>query len=170
MIIIIQFLLIFSFNTRASTDINTIRTKYYSAIENENECEKLFKELELVQNNSGLLKAYYAATTALMAKHSWSPATKISYVNKSQELFSEAILKSPKIIEIRYLRLQVENNTPAILNLSKHLESDKKYLKENFETFVKEIGKIEGKKVLDFFQHYKLCSIDEYQNMKKWIL
>ena len=102
MIIIIQFLLIFSFNTRASTDINTIRTKYYSAIENENECEKLFKELELVQNNSGLLKAYYAATTALMAKHSWSPATKISYVNKSQELFSEAILKSPKIIEIRY--------------------------------------------------------------------
>ena len=78
-----------------------VRRKYFEAIGNERKVEILLKQLQEIHNPSALLLAYRAACESMMAQFSWNLYTKLAQVNKSFDLFAEAIKKDSQNAEIR---------------------------------------------------------------------
>ncbi|WP_338793442.1 hypothetical protein [Bernardetia sp. MNP-M8] len=109
------------------------RKKYFEAIGNERKIERLLKQLQEIENPSALLLAYCAACESMMAQFSWNPYTKLAQVNKSFDLFKEAIKEDSQNTEIRFLRFSVQHNVPDFLRKNREFEEDKTVLVENFD-------------------------------------
>lgn len=109
------------------------RKKYFEAIGNERKIERLLKQLQGIENPSALLLAYRAACESMKAQFSWNPYTKLAQVNKSFDLFKEAIKEDSQNVEIRFLRFSVQHNVPDFLRKNREFEEDKDVLLENFE-------------------------------------
>ena len=110
-----------------------VRKKYFEAIGNERKVEILLKQLQEIHNPSALLLAYRAACESMMAQFSWNLYTKLAQVNKSFDLFAEAIKKDSQNAEIRFLRFSVQHNVPDFLRKNREFEEDKDVLVENFD-------------------------------------
>ena len=107
-------------------DINQLRKEFNLAIEDGKKANSLFEILsQLKPANNTLQYAYLGATEALLAKHSFNPLSKLSYVNNALAKLNKAVALSDKNIEIRYMRFSVEANMPAYLGYSKHVADDK---------------------------------------------
>ncbi len=116
-------------NASNMNDINQLRKEFNLAIEDGKKANNLFDVLsQLKPANNTLQYAYLGATEALLAKHSFNPFSKLSYVNNALTKLNKAVELSDKNIEIRYMRFSVEANMPAYLGYSKHVEDDKKML------------------------------------------
>ena len=81
-----------------------------------------------------MILGYTAATEALMAKVTWNPYSKFSYLFKSKETFKKAIDKNSSNVEIRFLRFAVEHHLPKYLGLSKNMQSDKEVIMKEMDS------------------------------------
>ena len=110
-------------------DLAWVRNSFVEAITNSTKAEDLYKKLnETNCNNQPILLAYKGATEGLLAKHSFFPTTKLSYLNKGLENINKAIKLSPENEEIRHIRFNIETSMPSFLGRSVHVEEDKKFL------------------------------------------
>lgn len=73
-------------------------------------------------------EGYHGAIKMIMAKHVYTPWTKWMYFSEGKKQLEEAISKDPGNIELIYLRLCIQSNTPAFLNYNKNIHQDRKYL------------------------------------------
>lgn len=128
---IILFLVVFNISV---ADIEKYRMLYRQSISSEKSAQVLVKETDNTANNA-LIKGYRAAGMALLAKHKTSPWDKLTYLKKSETLFKEAVNEDPANIEIRFLRLTVEYNTPSVLGMSSHVAEDTKLINANLKQF-----------------------------------
>jgi hypothetical protein len=107
-------------------DIQTIREIYAQAAENEGFADKLYQWLRKQDLSSQpILMAYLGAAEALKAKNAFFPFTKLDYIQQAQATFEQAVKLAPEDIEIRFLRLTIEANTPNFLGFSANLDADK---------------------------------------------
>lgn len=107
--------------------LSEVRSSYTKSIDDEDEAERLFDRLNTSEAKAdALLLAYCGATRALMAKHSINPYTKLKCLKEGSAMLNSAVEKSPKHIEVRYLRYSVEYNVPDFLDYRQHLAVDKK--------------------------------------------
>lgn len=130
-------LLMFGFlqNVKANAvEIEKVRKWYVLAIESSGQTEMLIKHLHSIKNKNALLIAYQGGAEALMAKHSWNPYQKLTYLNKSQLTLKKAIALDPSDAEIRFLRFSIQHFIPAFLGMSAELEEDKKVILSNLYT------------------------------------
>jgi hypothetical protein len=115
--------------TAASTnlnDINHIRKEFNLALNDEQKATRLHSALANFKPASNTLQfAYLGATEALLAKHTFNPFSKMSYVNSALDKLNKAVTLNKNDIEIRYMRFSVESNMPSFLGLNKHIEDDK---------------------------------------------
>ncbi len=110
-------------------DIKQLRQEFNLAIEDSKKASNLYEELLQLKPASNTLQyAYLGATEALLAKHSFNPFSKLSYVNNALAKLNKAVALSDNNIEIRYMRFSVEANMPAYLGYSKHVVDDKNML------------------------------------------
>lgn len=124
LILLVLFLIIYQFNW-ANIDVETLRNAFLAATKDAQKAKALylyFDKKELI--NTPLELAYKGATTALMAKFTTGPFTKLKYVKNGLEILNNAVEKDSDNYEIRYLRFSVERNLPAILNSSENIEHD----------------------------------------------
>ena len=115
-------------------DISDIRKSYHSAASSAIVAKELLKKLSDVTNESGkTLLAYKGATIAILSKFEKKPAEKIKGIKEGAKLIETAAASEPNNIEIRLIRLSVQENVPGIVNYKQHIKDDKAFLQEHFK-------------------------------------
>ncbi len=128
---IVFFILFASSNLAAEIsrdNLKSIRTMFYSSVEDEKYLSKL--EDYLAQNfpanavRPAIIRAYFAAIEAVKGKHAFWPFKKLSYLNKSMDSLEAVIKTEPSNLEVRFLRFSILHHLPGILGYSAETQGD----------------------------------------------
>ncbi len=115
-------------------DVNRLRAVYPEAVENAEINAGLYDELEGVSASSkAILAAYKGAVSTIKAKFAKSRKDKKDYFKDGVSLIESAIVAEPSNIEIHYLRLSVQENSPRFLGYHKNIEEDKQFIMSNYK-------------------------------------
>ncbi len=117
----------------AAPDISEVREAYRKAAENQEKAEKLHNDLTAItESDNVLLIGYKGAATTIMAKYAKGVKAKTTYFKEGKKLIEQAILADPQNVELRYIRLSVQENAPKIVRYKKHIAQDKQFIIDNF--------------------------------------
>lgn len=163
---LILIFLMFMGNTdpNGQSQLSVIRDLYQRAADQESAAKKMF---ELTQNytvQDPVLYAYKGAGHMMMAKHVINPFSKMSHFNKGKKIYSAAIAKAPRNLELRFLRFSVQAEAPGFLGYKQNIEEDKQLLVKG----VKEIGDADLQKmIMDYLLKSKGVSKTEKEKLKQ---
>ncbi len=116
-------------------DLKSVRTQYPEAVKSSEAASKLDTELSKINNSSkSVLVAYKGAVLTLKAKFAKRKSDKKDFFKEGVTLIESAIMADSSNIEIRYLRLSVQENSPKFLGYHKNIEGDKQFLIDNYTT------------------------------------
>ena len=76
---------------------------------------------------------FLGSVTTMMAKRTWNPMKKMSYVNKGAALMDKAIRKDPDNVSVRMTRAYNSKNLPSFLNRGHLAVEDFEYLADLIE-------------------------------------
>lgn len=98
------------------------------------------KRLETIINNNSyekttLTKAYKGLCETMMAEYAFLPTSKLRYFNKGKKKIQEAIQQHPDNPELRYIRLMVQLNAPAMLGYYQEIQKDLDFFVSNKQNF-----------------------------------
>ena len=162
------FALVHSVFAGQEPNLNELRELLNQGSVDKGQAKVLFTKIGDYGGNDPLLISYKGAAFALKAKHGANPLGKLKNIKKAQGFFSTAIGADSRNAEIRFLRYSVEAQTPARLNLSKHLNEDKEVLMKGlkdipgsgFTTTTARIAR-------DYLQKYCTCNSEEKEFLDK---
>lgn len=118
-----------------SQELKQLRVDYPKANLDEEVTKTLHEELSSVtKEDNKTLVAFKGAVATLKAKFAKGFGNKKTYFKEGAELLEFAIASEPKNIEIRCLRLGVQENSPKIVGYKKNIKEDKQYILENFKS------------------------------------
>ncbi len=148
--------------------LDELRQKYLKASKDHVKAKEFHKQMSAYTGQEGLIKGYQAASEAVMAKYVWNPYGKLKHLKTSAALFEEAVSLDKKQPEIRFLRFTVEHYVPRYLNLSAHVEEDKKIILASLEAHPHS-GLSEGlaRTMRDFMLSKDHCTEAEKQMLRK---
>lgn len=111
--------------------ITEIRNLYEKSLKSEDDCQKLIDLLEPYKKDP-LYLGYSGCATMMMAKHTFSPFSKLSYFKKGKLMLEDAINADEKNFELRFLRFTAQTNMPSFLGYNDSIEKDKKFILNSF--------------------------------------
>lgn len=115
-------------------DLNKIRLEYPQAVNNFELVSQMEGTLTNIKSGDNVvLMAYKGAVSALNAKFSKQKNEKKKFFKAAIVLIEDALKMDPKNIEIRYIRLSVQQNSPKFLGYHKNIEKDKEFVLTNYE-------------------------------------
>lgn len=129
----LAFMILFVSGVVNSQDLKEIRVQYPTAVKSSDETSQL-AALLLNKNisNSPVLMAYKGAVLTLKAKYSKSKQEKKDNFREGVSIIENAIKADSLNIEIRYIRLTIQENSPKFLGYHKNIEEDKMFIKDNY--------------------------------------
>lgn len=124
----------FFLNQWGFAQTSEIRTAYKAATESETKAKAFFKLVEdITSSDKAEMLAYKGAGMTLLARY--EPLTKRSAkVKAGIKWIDDAIAKAPNNVEVRLIRLSIQENLPKMFKYNTHIESDKKFIKEALPT------------------------------------
>ncbi len=148
----------------SSQDLNQIRAQYPNAVDSAEITSQLDTEISKVENpEKPVLIAYKGAITTLTGKFAKGISEKVRLFKQGVSLIENAIAADASNIEIRYIRMSVQENAPRILGYHNHIDEDKAFI-------LKSYGNISSKElkdiIKDFILHSKNFSEKERSNFK----
>lgn len=90
--------------------------------------EKRFERV--VIEDSQVLRGYHGAVLMAKGRHAFSPLNKLKYFNRGKDMLEAAIAEDLNNLELRFLRLTIQVNVPAILGYSSDIDKDVQYVEE----------------------------------------
>ena len=111
--------------------INEIRNLYGKSLKSEDDCQKLIDILKPYKKDP-LYLGYSGCATMMMAKHAFSPFSKLSYFKKGKIMLEDAIKADDKNFELRFLRFIAQTNMPSFLGYNDSIGKDKKFILNSF--------------------------------------
>lgn len=143
-----------------SQNLTELRVDYPNANLDEAVTNTLHEKLLSVsKEDDKTLVAFRGAVTTLKAKFAKGFKNKKTYFKEGAELLEFAISAEPKNIEIRCLRLGVQENAPRIVGYRKNIEEDKKFIVDHYKAN-------NDKEVRKFIKGYVLLS-DAFTDAEK---
>ncbi len=115
-----------------STDLSELRKLYPKAADNKENAEAFYLKTTKMTAEDVVVVGYKGVGLTLKAKFEKELAKKKNHFKKGVELLEESIEKDPQNIELRTLRLSVQENSPKILNYHKNIDEDKKTIHTYF--------------------------------------
>jgi hypothetical protein len=119
------------------------KTEFYEALATDNEqvLEKVFLQTQKAPftEEKG---AYLGAILMKQAGFKFLPTKKLSLFIEGKNLLENAIAKHPKNVEMKLLRLMIQENAPSFLGYSDYCTKDAAYVKKMYPTLTKELQKI----------------------------
>lgn len=108
---------------------NTIQ-KTYAALNSKEESE-ITNQIQWLKKNetSSMKTAYIAALTMKQASFQWTPWSKWSYFTTGRDMLEKEIKKNSANVEMRFLRLMIQENAPSIVGYSAQIGEDAKLIK-----------------------------------------
>jgi len=112
-----------------SLDLAEIREQYRNAAEDQYNTYELYKVLSpITESEAPELVAYKGAATTLMAKYAAGIKAKKAYIREGKRLIEYAIELFPSNIELRYIRLSVQENAPKVMGYKGQITEDKEFI------------------------------------------
>ncbi|WP_310992925.1 hypothetical protein [Aequorivita marina] len=109
------------------------RTQYPEAVKNSEVATKLDEELTDVKlTDKPVLAAYKGAALTLKAKFAKGIKHKKEFFKEGVSFIEAAVKADSTNIEIRYLRMSVQENSPKILGYHKDVAEDKAFILKNY--------------------------------------
>lgn len=131
--LIIVFISLFCLNTQ-SLNFDAVRTAYKEAAQDKDKVEAFHKSMTRVaKTDNPVLVAYKGAAIALLAKQQKTIKAKKEGFIEGVTLVEHAIERAPNNIEVRFVRLSIQENTPKLLKYKKNLEEDKQFILAQFK-------------------------------------
>jgi len=136
----------------SSLNISEVRNNYKEAVTSKNKVNSFNESLKNVTKKDDLrLVAYKGAAIALTARYLKGAKQKSTTFKDGVDWVEFAIEKKPLDLEVRFVRLSIQQNTPKFLGYNKDIEGDKKYILTNFKT-------IRSKEFKEYLKSYILDS------------
>ncbi len=143
-----------------SQDLKQIRSLYPEAEKSSEVTSKLEAQLSnIIGKNASVLKAYQGAVLTLKARFSKSKEDKKAYFKKGVFAIESALKDESSNVEIRYLRLSVQENSPRFLGYHKNIEEDKEFILKNYDN-------ISPEELKNLIKDFVLKS-DNFSNVEK---
>jgi hypothetical protein len=116
-------------------DLNRIRSAYPKAVESAEITDQLDGELAKVNSsNKPVLLAYKGAVSTLKAKFAKARSDKKEFFKEGISWVESAVKADGSNIEIRYIRMSVQENSPRFLGYHKNIDEDKEFILKNYKT------------------------------------
>ena len=152
-----KFLYIFLFLVSSSIfkpDIAQIREDFKLATSNRESAEALRNKLEpITKKDDKLLVAYKGAVMALSAKFTKDNAERKSLFKNGILLLEYSVSQKPENIEIRCLRLSIQENSPKFLKYKSNIDEDRTFILNHYQ-------KTNSQVVKDFVKSFVLQSAE----------
>lgn len=130
-LLLIFFLFTASFCT--SQELKDLRVSYPKANTDVTVINSLYNQLsDVSKNDNKTIVAYKGAVATLKAKYAKGFKNKKTFFKEGAELLEYAISENPKNLEIRCLRLGVQENSPKIVGYKSNIEEDKQFLIDHY--------------------------------------
>ena len=120
-------------NFVGAPDLSSIRKMYTEAPKSEANAKDFVEKLSGISNTDDkIMVAYKAASILLDSKYEKKLGEKISRFKEGAKLLESTITNEPNNIEIRMIRLSIQENVPGITGYKKNIKEDKKYLTTHY--------------------------------------
>lgn len=107
----------------ASAQIAELRNLFFSA-KGDKAITAFYTAANAESSATSLITAYKGVSTAMYASTVISPISKLSYFKKGKAAIEQAVKGDSKNVEIRFLRLAIQSQIPAILGYSENIQED----------------------------------------------
>jgi hypothetical protein len=128
--------ILFSILTQSLSDV---REQYYAASKSRQNAEKFYTSLSKYDKENKTLLAYKGAALALKSKFSSDKKTKKELFIDGVTLLESMVKADANNVEIRLIRLSIQENTPKFLKYKANIEEDKKMILASFDKQSKEL-------------------------------
>jgi len=116
-----------------NVDLAEVRNDYRIAVNSKTKAFELNTKLEnITKSDEKVLVAYKGAVTSIIAQYLGSNKLKSTTFKNGVSLIEYAVDNDSNNIEIRFVRLSVQQNSPRFLKYNKEIETDKKFIIDNF--------------------------------------
>lgn len=146
-----------------SQNLETIRAQYPKAKDDSELTNHLYEELAGVSESDVVLSAYKGAISSLKADFARRIRDKKEYFKEGAALLDHAVAADPENIEVRYLRLTVQENAPAIVGYRGNIDEDKEIIKKNFASVKSESLKSVIKGFVAISSHFDEVERETFQ-------
>jgi len=129
-----MFISVLFFNIQ-SIDLDTIRQDYKEASQDKTKVSLLNTQLASVtKKDKPIFVGYKGAAIALKGRYAKKIALKKKFFIEGVTLIEYALKKAPKSIELHFIRLGIQENTPKLLKYKGNIKEDKDYILSNFKS------------------------------------
>ncbi|WP_149303878.1 hypothetical protein [Pareuzebyella sediminis] len=135
-------LLSLTLGTPSQIDVSEVRTAYIKASGDEQAVEQLNSKLiSVTTTDVKVLVAYKGAVGTMMAKYAKGLKDKKSLFKEGVSLLDYAVTSDSLNVEIRCIRLSVQENAPKITGYKKNIDDDKAFILKNYNSMTDEGAK-----------------------------
>ena len=115
--------------------VDIVRDAYKEAAHDKTKVEAFYKLLlKITKKDEFVLVAYKGASIALLVRQEKKVKDKKNLFVEGVSYVEYAIEKSPNNIEVRFIRLGIQENTPSFLKYKSSIEEDKQFILKQFKT------------------------------------
>ena len=130
--------LLFSFGfvlfMSSNLDLQEVRKMYAVVAKSETDATEFITKMESISLNSNpTFVAYKGAATILKSKLEKKVAVKMSRFKEGAKLIEMAVANEPENIEIRLIRLSIQENVPLIVGYRKNKKEDKTFILSHYK-------------------------------------
>ena len=105
-----------------------IARELFSKLDKGNEFVDSLIKVTSKYKTSPIMLAYYGAAKTAKANYVSGLFDKYKTAKSGLNILNSSVLKSPKSLEVRFIRYSVELNIPAIMPFTDHTKEDKKFI------------------------------------------
>ncbi len=131
------FIVCFLIASLVSPDLSEIRKNYPFANDSKEVTQSMYEALSgIFKDDKAVLVAYKGGIATLMAKHSKGIKEKKAFFQEGVALLEYAVAQDNDNLEIRCIRLGVQENSPKFLKYRSGIQIDKQFILEHFSSEV----------------------------------
>nr|WP_199003269.1 hypothetical protein [Flavobacterium sp. ASV13] len=120
-------------NFANTPDLASIRKIYPDVAKSEANAKEFTEKLSGISNNDEkILVAYKAASILVDSKFESLIGSKISRFKEGAKLLEATIKSDPNNIEMRMIRLSIQEDVPGITGYKKNIKEDKKFITTHY--------------------------------------
>lgn len=116
------------------TDLGTVRANFEKSADSKENTATLYNQLKNYSKSDPILLAYKGASYGLQARYVADKKQKKELFISGAKDIEAAVKASPNSVEIRLVRLVIQENTPKILKYKANINTDKQMILTNFES------------------------------------
>lgn len=115
------------------TDLTSIRTNFERSADSKDNTALFYNSLKNYSGNDNIMIGYKGAALALQSRFVVNKKDKKDmFVNGAKDI-ERAITKGPNDVELRLIRLIIQENTPKILKYKSNISEDKQMILANYD-------------------------------------